>query len=75
MRYWLSCAAIHRVVARWFRPVLNSELAIRAADGSVVMFTAATIRPAPSAGSVGFGVYAVPANEVVCDSREMSTWT
>jgi hypothetical protein len=74
IRNWLSCDAIHRVVARWFRPVLNSVLVISAAAGSVVSLTAETVSAAPSAGSVGFGVNAVPASEVVCDSREMSTW-
>ena len=73
MRYCDSCAAIQRVVARWLRPVLNSETPRIAELTSVVSVIAANVTDTWSAGSVGAGVNAVPASEVVPDRREMST--
>ena len=73
IRYCDSWAAIHRTVARWLMPVLNSDTPRIAELTSVVIVFAASVSEAESAGSVGAGVNAVPASEVVPLRREMST--
>ena len=53
---------------------MNSETPRIAELTSVVRVFAASVTAAASAGSVGDGVNAVPASEVVPERREMSTW-
>ena len=53
---------------------MNSDTPRMAALTSVVIVLAASVVDAASAESVGEGVNAVPASEVVPERREMSTW-